>query len=153
MNPKKLLSMTPDYTKKPFIPDNSMMLNPFSILRKKLLKHYIPKENSSMTSMPGTPSFSSSNKKRTHNKPTLQRKQKTTGIHKSLQSSPHRITLKLSVNKEDSYNSIGQATDIKFKPQMTYYRVNHKLNPLTNTFSVTIREKYSMLVRGSHMKS
>ncbi|OMJ71266.1 hypothetical protein SteCoe_30567 [Stentor coeruleus] len=153
MNPKKLLSMTPDYKKKPFLPDKSMMLNPFSILRKKLIKHYIPKENSSVTSISGSPSFSSYNKKRTHIKPTLQQKQKTIDANKSLQSSPHRITLKLSANKEDSFNSIGEATDVKFKPQMTYYRINHKLNPLANAFSITIREKYSMLVRGSNMKN
>ncbi|OMJ67208.1 hypothetical protein SteCoe_35699 [Stentor coeruleus] len=130
-----------------------MMLNPFSNLRKKLLKHYIPKENSNVTSMPGSPSFSSYSKKRTRIKPTLKQKQKTAGLHKSLQSSPHRITLKLSVNKEDSCNSIGEVNDFKFKPQMTYHRINHKLNPLANAFSVTVREKHSMLIRGSNMKS
>lgn len=146
MNFTKPLSVTPDFTKKPGLHYKNMSLSPFSLLRKKLLRHYISNRDSTIASIPSSPGLFSNTKRKICIKSILESTQKT----QELKSYPYKIALKISINKENWNTSLTNSVEMKSK-HIAYYKNSHKLNPLSSAFSKKIREKYPLLVRGSHI--
>lgn len=150
MNISKPLSITPDFTKKPCLPYRNVTLSPFSLLRKKLLRHYISNRDSTITSIPTSPGLLSNTRRKICINSILESTQKTQDLKKTLQSYPYKLTLKLSINKENCNTSLASSVEMKSK-HIAYYKANHKLNPLNSAFSKKIREKYPLLIKGSHI--
>ncbi|OMJ69529.1 hypothetical protein SteCoe_32722 [Stentor coeruleus] len=150
MSFKKPHSMTPDCKKVPSLPYKSITLSPFSLLRKKLLRHYIPNKNSIIASIPTSPRMLSNTKQKICINSILEITQRTKVFKKSLQNSPYKISSKLNISKENYNISLASSVDIKSNHE-TYYKPNHKLNPLTSDFSKKIREKYPLLIKGSQI--
>ena len=143
MNKSK--TKTPETRISQLISQRPVSISPVLNFRKKLLKHYIPKNDFIKTN-----SKSRSLKVRNSQKKSFVSEKLPKSIV-SLCTSPHKINL----NLENALNldAFRYNNAKRFKPHLTYYKISHKYSGGGQNLSISPEEKFRMLVKGSHLNN
>jgi hypothetical protein len=149
----KMLSLTPDIKGFNIRKSDIRTLSPLDSVRKRLFKHYIPKVNE-IKSMPESPSFISG---------PVKKRMKVNSIFscsireakKRKESVPHAINLELaqSLTDEQYRNMRKSAHGRRMETQLIYYKISHKLNPVTSALGKVARQRFDLFVKGSQLSN
>jgi hypothetical protein len=124
------------------ISQRPVSISPVLNIRKKLMKHYIPKTELKKTKSksknfqgktPKTSSFILESLPKSNN---------------SLCSSPHKVNLNL--DNALKFDGARVTHGKRFKPHLTYYKTSYKPGE-TQNLSISPEEKFKLLVKGSHL--